>query len=255
MRGLEGGAKLEGASRTYVEVASGYYTEASSGLSRHRGEDFVTTTHSTEKTPETGDEPGVEAGVQPGVAGPEPQARAMRADAKRNYDKIVTAAREEFAETGASTSLEAVARRAGVGIGTLYRHFPTRQALLEAVYIGELQQLCSATEELLALPPWESFVAMAHRLAGYLATKKALAHELMNYVDRNAEFFTRCRADLFVAGEPVLKRAQEAKVVRADTDYTEIIQVVGGIAKIEETAPGQREHILDIALDGLRYRG
>ena len=66
----------------------------------------------------------------------------MRADAKRNYDKIVAAARETFAENGSSTSLEAVASRAGVGIGTLYRHFPTRQALLEAVYIGEVQELC-----------------------------------------------------------------------------------------------------------------
>ena len=129
----------------------------------------------------------------------------MRADAKRNYDKIVTAARETFAENGSSTSLEAVARRAGVGIGTLYRHFPTRQALLEAVYIGEVQQLCSATQELLALPPWESFVALSHRLVTYLATKKALAHELMNYVDREAAFFKSCRADLFIAGEPVLQ--------------------------------------------------
>jgi AcrR family transcriptional regulator len=221
--------------------------EVPSGLSRLRGEDFVTTTSSsTEKTSEV-----VEASA---AVEAEPHARAMRADAKRNYDKIVTAAREIFAEKGSATSLEAVARRAGVGIGTLYRHFPTRQALLEAVYIGEVQQLCSATQELLALPPWEGFVALAQRLVTYLATKKALAHELMNYVDREAAFFKSCRADLFIAGEPVLRRAQEAKVVRADTDFTEIIQLVGGIAKIEETADGQREHILDIALDGLRYR-
>lgn len=202
----------------------------------------MTTTDSTEKTA-TGTE-----------AASEPQGRARRVDAKRNHDKVVEAAREAFAETGASTSLEAVARRAGVGIGTLYRHFPTRQALLEAVYIGEVQQLCVATQELLALPPWESFAAFAHRLVTYLATKKALSHELLNYVDREAAFFQTCRADLFVAGEPVLRRAQEAKLVRADTDFTEVIQLVGGIAKIEETAPGQREHILDIALDGLRRR-
>ena len=185
----------------------------------------------------------------------QPGARAQRSDAKRNYDKIVLAAREAFAETGASTSLEAIARRSEVGIGTLYRHFPTRQALLEAVYVGELQELCSSTQELLELPPWESFVAVMHRLVGYLATKKALANELLNYVDRGAAFFQTCRGDLFTAVEPVLQRAQDAKVVRADTDFTEIVQLVGGIAKIEVTAPGQREHILDIALDGLRYRG
>jgi AcrR family transcriptional regulator len=185
---------------------------------------------------------------------PETQGRAMRADAKRNYDKVVVAAKQAFGETGTSASLEAIARQAGVGIGTLYRHFPTRQALLEAVYIGEVQQLCSDTEQLLALPPWESFQALAHRLVGYLATKKALAHELMNYVDREAAFFQNCRADLFLAGEPILQRAQDAGVLRTDTDFTEIIQLIGGIAKIEETAPGQREHILNIALDGLRRR-
>jgi AcrR family transcriptional regulator len=182
-------------------------------------------------------------------------ARAQRSDAKRNYDKIVLAAREAFAETGASTSLEAIARRSEVGIGTLYRHFPTRQALLEAVYVGELQELCKSTQELLELPPWESFVAVMHRLVGYLATKKALANELLDYVDRGAAFFQTCRGDLFTAVEPVLERAQDAKVVRADTDFTEIVQLVGGISKIEVTAPGQRDHILDIALDGLRYRG
>jgi AcrR family transcriptional regulator len=181
-------------------------------------------------------------------------ARAQRSDAKRNYDKIVLAAREAFAETGASTSLEAIARRSEVGIGTLYRHFPTRQALLEAVYVGELQELCSSTQELLELPPWESFVAVTHRLVGYLATKKALANELLDYVDHDAAFFKTCRGDLFAAVEPVLERAQNAKAVRTDTDFTEIVQLVGGISKIEVTAPGQRDHILDIALDGLRYR-
>jgi AcrR family transcriptional regulator len=181
-------------------------------------------------------------------------ARPMRADAKRNYDKILTAAHEAFAEHGASTSLEAIARRAEVGIGTLYRHFPTRQALLEAVYIGEVQQLCADTQELLELPPWDSFVALTHRLVGYLATKKALANELLDYVDKQAGFFRSCRDDLFLAGEPVLKRAQDAKVVRADTDFTEIVQLVGGIAKIEPVDVGQREHILQIALDGLRRR-
>jgi AcrR family transcriptional regulator len=178
----------------------------------------------------------------------------MRADAKRNYDKVIAAAKEAFAETGASTSLEAIARRAGVGIGTLYRHFPTRQALLEAVYVGELKQLCDDTEPLVGAEPWQSFDMLSHRLLGYLATKKALAHELMSYVNRECEFFQNCRADLFQVGEPILSRAQEAGVVRGDTDFGEVIQLIGGIAKIEETAPGQREHILDIALDGLRQR-
>src|SRR5271168_1028841 len=87
--------------------------------------------------------------------------RPRRADARRNYEKVLAAAREAFAEGGESTSLEQIARRAGVGIGTLYRHFPTRQALLEAVYVGEVQQLCATTEEMLALETWESFQALS----------------------------------------------------------------------------------------------
>src|SRR3981081_1546294 len=103
--------------------------------------------------------------------------RPKRADARRNYDKVVSAAREAFAAGGAATSLEEIARRAEVGIGTLYRNFPNRQALLEAVYVDEVESLCRSAAELDALPPWEAFSAWVHRLVGYLATKQALAHE------------------------------------------------------------------------------
>src|SRR3954451_1696234 len=102
--------------------------------------------------------------------------RPKRADALRNYEKVVAAAREAFAERGASTSLEEIARRAGVGIGTLYRNFPNRQALLEAGYVDEVENLCRSAAELGALAPWDAFVAWVRRLVGYLATKQALAH-------------------------------------------------------------------------------
>ena len=107
-------------------------------------------------------------------------ARPKRADARRNYEKVLAAAREAFAEGGESTALEEIARRAGVGIGTLYRHFPNRQALLE--------------------------------------------------------------------------RAQEAGVVRPDVTIAEVMQMVIGITKIPASDPAQTEHILRVALDGLRYR-
>src|ERR1700753_797185 len=84
--------------------------------------------------------------------------RPKRADARRNYDKVIAAAREAFGESGASTSLEEIARRAEVGIGTLYRTFPNRQALLEAVYVGELEGLCDAAGELDGLEPWDALV-------------------------------------------------------------------------------------------------
>lgn len=181
------------------------------------------------------------------------QRRPKRADAARNYDKVLAAARAAFAERGTSASLEEIARRAEVGIGTLYRNFPNRQSLLEAVYVDEVGNLCRSASEFDDLPPWDAFVAWSHRLAGYLVTKQALAHELLEYVDRDAPLFKTCRASLQSAGQPLLERAQQAGAVRSDTDLWEIIQIVGGIAKIPGE-PEQIEHILSIALDGLRYR-
>jgi AcrR family transcriptional regulator len=180
--------------------------------------------------------------------------RPKRADARRNYDKIVAAAREAFAERGASTSLEEIARRADVGIGTLYRNFPNRQALLEAVYVDEVENVCESAAAFAELDPWEALSGWLHRLVGYLVTKQALAAELLDYMDYGAPLFQSCRAQLFAVGEPLLARAQEAGVVRADTDLGQVIHMVGGIAKIPMADPGQVEHILDIALDGLRYR-
>src|SRR3954462_15323117 len=104
--------------------------------------------------------------------------RPKRADALRNYEKVLAAAREAFAERGASTSLEEIARRAGVGIGTLYRNFPNRQALLEAVYVDEVESVSRPAAELQDLEPGEAFPAWVRRLVGYLATKYPLAHEL-----------------------------------------------------------------------------
>jgi len=180
--------------------------------------------------------------------------RPKRADARRNYDKVVAAAREAFAEGGAATSLEEIARRAEVGIGTLYRNFPNRQALLEAVYVGEVEELCRSAGDFDGREPWDALVGWLHRFVGYMATKQALAQELLEYVDRDNPLFQSCRGALFTAGQPLLERAQRAHAVRADTDLSEVIQMVGGIAKIPASDPAQIEHILEIALDGLRYR-
>jgi AcrR family transcriptional regulator len=180
--------------------------------------------------------------------------RPKRADARRNYDKVLAAAREAFAEGGESTSLEEIARRAGVGIGTLYRHFPTRQALLEALYIGEVEEMCRSAAELDGYEAWDALNQWFERFIGYLATKRALAHELLNYLDLDAPLFQTCRSSLFTAGEPLLRRAQEAGAVRPDVTFPEVMQMVMGIAKIPTTDRAQMEHILRIALDGLRYQ-
>jgi AcrR family transcriptional regulator len=179
--------------------------------------------------------------------------RPKRADARRNYAKVLAAAREAFAEGGESTALEEIARRAGVGIGTLYRHFPNRQALLEALYIDEVEEVCRSAAELDTADPWEALSVWFQRFIGYVATKRALASELLNYLDLDAQLFQASRASLFAAGEPLLKRAQEAGVVRADVEFGEVMQMVVGIAKVPgDTA--QIEHMVRIALDGLRYR-
>ena len=181
-------------------------------------------------------------------------ARPKRADARRNYEKVLNAAREAFAEGGESTALEEIARRAGVGIGTLYRHFPNRQALLEALYVGEVEEMCRSAAELDGGDPWEALNDWFGRFTAYIGTKRALAAELQNYLEQDAPLFQNCRTALWEAGEPLLKNAQEAGLVRKDVSIGDVIHLVVGIAKMPASDPKQNEHILRIALDGLRYR-
>jgi AcrR family transcriptional regulator len=182
------------------------------------------------------------------------QTLPKRADARRNYERVLAAAREAFAEGGESTSLEEIARRAGVGIGTLYRHFPSRQALLEALYVNEVEEISRSAAEIDDPDPWRALNVWLQRLTGYLATKRALANELMNYLDADAELFRECRTALFAAGEALLKRAQDAGAVRPDVEFWDVLHMVAGITRMPSTDPGQNEHILRVALDGLRYR-
>jgi AcrR family transcriptional regulator len=181
--------------------------------------------------------------------------RPKRADARRNYDKVLAAAREAFAEGGESTALEEIARRAGVGIGTLYRNFPNRQALLETLYLEEVEGICRMAEEQRdSADPWEALTNWFERFIGYIATKQALAAELTNYLDRDAQLFKSSRAALWAAGEPLLTRAQEAGVVRPDAEIGDVMHMVMGIAKVPAADPSQTTHIVRMALDGLRYR-
>jgi AcrR family transcriptional regulator len=180
--------------------------------------------------------------------------RPKRADARQNHEKLLAAGREAFTEDGKAATLEDIARRAGVGIGTLYRHFPSRQALLEAVYVEEVDALGRSATDLIDEPPWEALVDWIHRFVGYIATKQALAEDLLSYNDPDAEVFKLCRGTLYGAGEPLLTRAQDAGVVRTDTDITQVMQLVGGIAKIQTAEPEQLDRLIDMALDGLRYQ-
>ena len=179
--------------------------------------------------------------------------RPKRADARRNYDRLIEAARSAFGDLGGSASLEEIARRADVGIGTLYRHFPTRQALIEAVYVEEVEALARSAADVEALEPWDALVAWFRRFVQYALTKRVLVEELVQTMGRDADVFRRCRAELQGAGEPLLERAQAAGVVRTDARYEDVARMVAAIA-VTPVEPDQVERMLDLALDGLRYR-
>ncbi len=180
--------------------------------------------------------------------------RPMRADARRNYDKLIAAARDAFTEDDSSASLEDIARRAQVGIGTLYRHFPNRKDLLAGVYQEEVEAICRSADDFADLPPWESLVGWLHRFVGYAATKKAVAAELVNYVDPDDQVFRSCREAVNATGNQLLDRAKVSGDVRPDAAFADIVRMVVGIATMSGTEPEQIERILDLALDGLRYR-
>ncbi|MFI6264182.1 TetR/AcrR family transcriptional regulator [Micromonospora sp. NPDC051006] len=174
--------------------------------------------------------------------------RPKRADARRNYDALIAAAREVFAANGAGASLEEVARRAGVGIGTLYRNFPSRCELFEAVYVEEVRALSRSAADLAGLPPWDALVAWLNRFVAYVGTKRALAEELVH----DSEVFRSCRTEIYAAGEPMLRRAQEAGVARPDASFDDVVRLISGITAYQFMEPGQRDRVLAIALDGVR---
>ncbi len=178
--------------------------------------------------------------------------RPKRADARRNYEKLIAAAREQFAEEGTGATLEDVAGRAGVGIGTLYRHFPTRQDLLEGVYFDEVQAICDSAEKYVDEPPLEALTDWLHEFVGFAVAKRALAEELLAYVERDSPVFSSCANAIYGAGEDLLKRAQDAGAVRADVDISDVTKMVSGIAAIRNSDAEQIDRILGLALDGLR---
>jgi AcrR family transcriptional regulator len=179
--------------------------------------------------------------------------RPKRADARLNYDKLVAAARALFAEDGTSAPLEDVAERAGVGIGTLYRHFPTRQALLEAVYVDEVEAMARAAADLSELPPWDALSQWLHQYVGFAATKRALNEALVEAAP-DSDVLLSCRTAITGAGTALIERAQRAGVVRADTNFMDVVRMVAGIAMVPTTDPEQKVRLLELALDGLRYQ-
>ncbi|MFD7153847.1 TetR/AcrR family transcriptional regulator [Kribbella sp. NPDC059898] len=184
---------------------------------------------------------------------PLPCTRPTRADAARNYDRLVTAARETFAEHGTDTSLEEIARRAGVGIGTLYRRFPNRTALLEAVYVDEIQSVVDRAYDFdKELEPFEALAAWLRSFVGYGLSKKSLSHELTLAIGAQSPFFQACKTNVQSAGNLLLEKAKASGDVRPEVDLMDLLRLVGGITHSPETPPEQAHRLLDIVLCGLR---
>jgi AcrR family transcriptional regulator len=174
----------------------------------------------------------------------------MRADARRNYDLIVSAASEAIARDGADASLEAIARSAGVGSATLHRHFPSRWSLLEAVFHDRIQGLVARAEELRAAPDAGAALATwVREVAAYSTTTRGLAASVLN---APAEESGTCSATLTAAGEPLRRRAIDEGAVRADVATADLVTLANAISfAAQEAGAAEAERLVTLALEGI----
>ncbi|WP_434595576.1 TetR/AcrR family transcriptional regulator [Streptomyces sp. A5-4] len=182
--------------------------------------------------------------------------RPMRADARRNYERLLAEARRAFAEHGTDASLEDVARRAGVGIGTLYRHFPNRHALMSAVFQGAVDELLAHSRALAdSEAPCTALVTWLRDIITHAGEYQGLARELMSASRDDSSALARCSTSMREAGERLLVRAQESGVVRPDVSIGDLMQLTNAIALAAEQAPDDPEladRLLTLTLKGLR---
>ena len=173
----------------------------------------------------------------------------MRADAQRNYDRIVAAAAEAIAADGAAASLEDIARRAGVGSATLHRHFPSRAALLEAVFHERIEGICGRARSLTAdEDPHAALLTWLRDLGAYATSTRGLAASLLE----GPYHSDACAAMVVSAGEALLRRAVEAGKVRPDVAMADLVTLVNAISMAaEHGGPGEAERLLGLALEGI----
>lgn len=186
-----------------------------------------------------------------------PHARPLRADAQRNRELLLEVAVRAFSQDGPDVTLESIAAEVGVGIGTLYRHFPTRQALIEAAYRSELVRLCAGVPELLrtksadlALRTWMD------RFIDYLVTKRGMADALRTVIASGGNPYAESRDSLLKAVDSLLKAGAELRQLRSDVDPVDVMTVISGISLVTGTPElrDQAGRLLDLLMDGLRYR-
>ena len=174
--------------------------------------------------------------------------RPQRADARRNFDALLAAGRIAFSENGSDASLEDIARRAGVGIGTLYRNFPSRESLIEALYLEEIAALVRVSTESTSLAPGDAFRAWIDRFVEYAHNK----HALIDGLNKESDMFKQCRVVMYGAGEPVLQRAQAAGEIRWDASISDVLMLVSGVVGVNFSDDEQRERVMSLAMAGLR---
>ncbi len=170
---------------------------------------------------------------------------------KRNREKILAAARSAFAEPDAEISMAEVSRRAGVGMATLYRNFPGRQELLEALYMDEVNVICKAAEALKGESPGAALFTWLGKVFAFFASKRQVGAELLKHSESGNPFFSDNRNRVLGTGQPLLNAAQRAHEVREDLKLEQVLDMISAIAKIDGD-PGYVQPILQSALDGLR---
>jgi AcrR family transcriptional regulator len=183
----------------------------------------------------------------------EVRGRPQRADARRNYERLIEAARKVFAEQGGGASMEAIAKQAGVGVGTLYRHFPKRIDVVEAVYRDDVDVLIGTAEQgLKDFEPWAALEAWLRAFIDYGRAKRTFLNELHEAFEKNPELKLASRERISAACDQVLRRAQTAGEARTDIDGNDLMQLVSPMCTSPTLEVGQGERLLLMILDGLR---
>ncbi|MFD3500667.1 TetR/AcrR family transcriptional regulator [Streptomyces sp. NPDC058678] len=183
--------------------------------------------------------------------------RPMRADARRNYERLLEVAAQAFAEHGEGASLDDIAKRAGVGSGTLYRHFPTRQALLEAAYVDRVEAIAARADEFAAqLPPGEALVEWLNELGAGMIQVRGLKALLGSAVtDGSPVAVTLCAGAMTSAATRLVEAAQREGTLRPDVEPIEVLRLAHGVATASELADGEGKAIrryLALLTEGLR---
>jgi AcrR family transcriptional regulator len=188
-------------------------------------------------------------------AEPATTSRPLRADARRNRERLITTARAVLLARGGHASMEEIAKAADVGVGTLYRHFPRRIDLVEAVYRDDVDGLVASADEVTGeADPWGALVAWLDRFVRYAQSKRNLLTELHEAFEKDPQLALSSRERLRRAVGLVLARAQEAGVARADIDGADVMQLISGMCMARDASLEQNERLLQLILDGIRIR-